>query len=206
MNATLEQIKQEILSGAEEIKSSKEAYEFRKKFLDGKSGKIGLLMREMKNIPPEQRADYGKGVNELKEWALVFLGGLDEKMKAKDTSPLFSQKPYVLIADYDMLAKAKSLVNMGRTHFEGSKIFYVIFISDNPKKNAYLTSTFAKNICAVKSTVLFGQEGLKRASERVTEDEILTAKHLGYFIRDSIPFIEDHQKQNGLTYKMQSRF
>lgn len=84
MNAGLEQIKQEIISGAEEITTSREGYEFRKKFLDGKTGKIGLLMREMKNIPPEQRADYGKGVNELKEWALGFLVGLDKKMKAKE--------------------------------------------------------------------------------------------------------------------------
>ena len=50
MNAGLEQIKQEIISGAEAITTSKEAYEFRKKFLDGKTGKIGLLMREMKNM------------------------------------------------------------------------------------------------------------------------------------------------------------
>ncbi|MCI7041476.1 MAG: phenylalanine--tRNA ligase subunit alpha [Lachnospiraceae bacterium] len=84
MNAGLEQIKQEIISGAEAITTSKEAYEFRKKFLDGKTGKIGLLMREMKNIPPEQRADYGKGVNDLKEWALGFLVELDKKMKAKE--------------------------------------------------------------------------------------------------------------------------
>lgn len=84
MNAGLEQIKQEIISGAQEIRTSKEAYEFRKKFLDGKTGRIGLLMKEMKNIPPEQRADYGKGVNELKEWALAFLVELDKKMKARE--------------------------------------------------------------------------------------------------------------------------
>ena len=84
MNANLELIKQEIISGAESLSSSKEVYEFKKKFLDGKAGKIGLLMKEMKNIPPEQRADYGKGVNELKEWALGFLGELDTKMKAKE--------------------------------------------------------------------------------------------------------------------------
>ena len=48
MNANLEQIKQEIISGAEELASAKEVYEFRKKFLDGKTGKIGLLMKEMK--------------------------------------------------------------------------------------------------------------------------------------------------------------
>ena len=84
MNANLEAIKQEIIAGADELNSSKEVYEFKKKYLDGKTGKIGLLMREMKNIPPEQRADYGKGVNSLKEWALTFLGELDEKMKAKE--------------------------------------------------------------------------------------------------------------------------
>ena len=165
--------------------------------------KIGKKGNMILNYTKKQDEYLSKYIAEICDDHII---DVNEKIKAKDTSPLFSQKPYVLIADYDMLAKAKSLVNMGRTHFEGSKILYVIFISDNPKKNAYLTSTFAKNICAVKSTVLFGQEGLKRANEILTEDEILTAKHLGYFIRDSIPFIEDHQKQNGLTYKMQSRF
>ena len=62
MNANLEQIKQEIIAGADELNSSKEVYEFKKKFLDGKSGKIGLLMKEMKNIPADQKAEYGKGV------------------------------------------------------------------------------------------------------------------------------------------------
>ena len=33
---------------------------------------------------PEERAAYGKGVNELKEWALEFISSLDEKMKAKE--------------------------------------------------------------------------------------------------------------------------
>jgi len=84
MNANLEQIKQEIIAGADGLNSSKEVYEFRKQYLDGKSGKIGLLMREMKNIPNEEKAAYGKGVNELKEWALTFIGEIDEKMKAKE--------------------------------------------------------------------------------------------------------------------------
>lgn len=84
MNANLEQIKQEIIAGAENLSSAKEVYEFRKQYLDGKTGKIGLLMKEMKNIAPEERAAYGKGVNELKEWALEFLGELDKKMKAKE--------------------------------------------------------------------------------------------------------------------------
>ena len=84
MNANLEQIKQEIIAGADELHSSKEVYEFRKKYLDGKTGKIGLLMKGMKNISNDQKAEYGKGVNELKVWALDFIGSLDEKMKAKE--------------------------------------------------------------------------------------------------------------------------
>ena len=84
MNANLEQIKQEIITGSEALSSSKEVYEFKKSYLDGKTGKIGLLMKEMKNIAPEERAAYGKGVNELKEWALTFLGELDLEMRAKE--------------------------------------------------------------------------------------------------------------------------
>ena len=84
MNANLEAIKQEIITGSESLSSSKEVYEFKKKFLDGKTGKIGLLMKEMKNIPNEEKAAYGKGVNELKEWALTFLGELDGKMKERE--------------------------------------------------------------------------------------------------------------------------
>ena len=37
--------------------------------------------KEMKNIPPEERAAFGKGVNELKEWALNKFGEIDSKMK-----------------------------------------------------------------------------------------------------------------------------
>ena len=84
MNANLELIKNEIIAGAEDLNSSKEVYEFRKKYLDGKTGKIGLLMREMKNIPPAEKAEYGKGVNELKSWALEFIVSLDAKMKEKE--------------------------------------------------------------------------------------------------------------------------
>ncbi|MBR6478226.1 MAG: phenylalanine--tRNA ligase subunit alpha, partial [Lachnospiraceae bacterium] len=69
MNERFSEIKQEILNGVEELTSSKAVYEFKKKFLDSKAGKIGLLMKEMKNIAPEERANFGKGVNELKEWA-----------------------------------------------------------------------------------------------------------------------------------------
>ena len=83
MNERLAAIKQEILAGIEEHADSRAAaFELRKQFLDSKTGKIGQLMKEMKSIAPEERANFGKSVNELKEWALEKFTQLDEKMKA----------------------------------------------------------------------------------------------------------------------------
>lgn len=85
MNERLAAIKQEILDGIEERATSRAtAFEIRKQFLDSKTGKIGQLMKEMKNIAPEERANFGKSVNELKEWATGIFTDLDEKMKAKE--------------------------------------------------------------------------------------------------------------------------
>lgn len=84
LNDNMVAIKQEIMSGLEQLNSSKAVYEMKKKFLDSKAGKIGLLMKEMRNIAPEERANYGKSVNELKEWATSFFNELDEKVKEKE--------------------------------------------------------------------------------------------------------------------------
>ncbi len=84
LNENMVAIKQEIMSSLEQMNSSKAVYEMKKKYLDSKTGKIGLLMKEMRNIAPEERANYGKGVNELKEWATNFFNELDEKAKEKE--------------------------------------------------------------------------------------------------------------------------
>ncbi len=85
-------IKQEILDGADKLDNSKAVYEFKKSFLDSKKGKIGQLMKEMRNIAPEDRASYGKGVNELKEWAQNYFEELDETMKAKELKLRYEQE------------------------------------------------------------------------------------------------------------------
>ena len=65
MNDRLASIKQEILEGIEKSATSRAtAFELRKQFLDSKTGKIGQLMKEMKSIAPEERAAFGKGVND----------------------------------------------------------------------------------------------------------------------------------------------
>ena len=81
LNDNIAALKQKILEGAQTLKSSKELYEFKKLYVDGKNGQVNQLMKEMRNIPAEKKAAYGKSVNELKAWAQEFLGSMDEKMK-----------------------------------------------------------------------------------------------------------------------------
>ena len=85
MDERLLSIKQEIREGIEKNATSRAtAFELRKQFLDSKTGKIGQLMKEMKNIAPEDRANFGKSVNELKDWATGIFEELDKKMKEKE--------------------------------------------------------------------------------------------------------------------------
>ena len=92
LNEQLDAIKQEILSGMETLESSKAVYEFKKTFMDSKTGKIGQLMKGMKDIAPEDRAEYGKSVNALKEWALVEFEKLDELMKEKELTARYESE------------------------------------------------------------------------------------------------------------------
>lgn len=78
----IEQVRQSIMDSTEGITDRAQAYEIRKNFLE-KSGRIGQLMRFMREVDPSQKAEYGKSVNELKTWAMNYFEGLDDKMKAK---------------------------------------------------------------------------------------------------------------------------
>lgn len=92
MNERFTSIREEILNGMNQQTSSREVYEFRKLFMDSKTGKIGQLMKEMKNIPPQERAEYGKSVNALKEWALAQFEELDTRMKAKEMEERYASE------------------------------------------------------------------------------------------------------------------
>ncbi|MCQ2540623.1 MAG: phenylalanine--tRNA ligase subunit alpha [Acetatifactor sp.] len=93
MNERLANIKQEILDGIEKRANSRaEAFELRKQFLDSKVGAIGQLMKEMRNIAPEERAAFGKNVNELKEWATAKFQELDELMKKRELEKRYASE------------------------------------------------------------------------------------------------------------------
>ena len=81
LSDNLAALKEKIETGLEGLSNSKELYEFRSSYLEGKKSKISELMKEMRNLAPEERAGYGKSVNELKEWAIDRFSKMEEKMK-----------------------------------------------------------------------------------------------------------------------------
>ena len=74
-----EEIRKKFLEEAEGRTDSRSIYELRKKYLDRKAGEVNALMKEMRSIPKEEKADFGKNVNLLKDWVLENL----EKMEVK---------------------------------------------------------------------------------------------------------------------------
>ena len=108
MNEALESIKQKILDGEKKLTDSKAVYDFKKSFLDSKVGQIGQLMKEMRNIASEERASYGKGVNELKEWAINHFAEIEEKIKAKELEAKYESEKI----DVTMPAKTKQTGNL----------------------------------------------------------------------------------------------
>ena len=87
LNEVIAAIKEEIRQGADALTTSRSVYEFKKTFLDNKQGRIGLLMKEMRNVPNDQKAEFGKTINGAKEWANQFFDELDQKLKESATNP-----------------------------------------------------------------------------------------------------------------------
>ena len=77
----LSAIRTSIEEDIKNVSNFKEAFEYRKVLMDSKTGKVGSLMREMGKIPNELKAEYGKRVNELKNWAQGAVDDLEKKFK-----------------------------------------------------------------------------------------------------------------------------
>ncbi len=80
----MRQMQQEIEEAAASITDSKEMYLLRKQYLDNKTGRISALMKNMRDLAPEDRPAFGKVVNELKQWALDFFTAQDARLKAAE--------------------------------------------------------------------------------------------------------------------------
>ena len=77
-------IREKVQAKFEQLDSAQAVYELRKAIMDSKIGEIGSLMREMGKIPAEERAEYGKKVNELKSWAEQKFTALNEEFKKRE--------------------------------------------------------------------------------------------------------------------------
>ena len=84
-------VRESIITESSELSDAKMVYELRKSFLD-KAGRVGQLMRYMKEVDPAQRADFGKNVNELKNWALDYFNSLDEEMRRKEMQQIYEKE------------------------------------------------------------------------------------------------------------------
>ena len=80
--AKFEAIREQFRDEAKELMDSSAIYELRKKYLDRKGGLVNGLMKEMKSIPAEEKAEYGQGVNQLKDWVLENLQKMEEKARS----------------------------------------------------------------------------------------------------------------------------
>ena len=84
-------VQEEILKETADLTDSKSVYELKKSFLD-KSGRIGQLMRYMKDVDPTQRAEFGKNVNALKDWALEYFNSMDDEMKRRELQAQYERE------------------------------------------------------------------------------------------------------------------
>ncbi len=78
---SLSVLKARIEEELDTLKNSKELYEFKNVYLEGKKSKLSELMKGMRELESDERASYGKAVNQLKEWAFERFAQMEEKMR-----------------------------------------------------------------------------------------------------------------------------
>lgn len=149
MEEQIKAIRAKIEEAAKAVSDSKELYQLRKQYLDNKTGQISALMKNMRDLSPEERPAFGKVVNALKEWALDFFTAQDTRLKAAE----LAQKNAAEQVDVTMPAKAHTagalhpntltanalidiFAGMGFTIFEGPEIendYYNFTALNTPK-------------------------------------------------------------------------
>ncbi|EDP75728.1 phenylalanine--tRNA ligase subunit alpha [Hydrogenivirga sp. 128-5-R1-1] len=79
----LEEIKEEALRDIESVKDLQELQSVRSKYL-GKKGLVSSALKRIKEIPPEERKEYGRKVNEIKELIEERLKKREEELKKRE--------------------------------------------------------------------------------------------------------------------------
>ena len=149
MNEKIQEMRADIVAAASGINDSKEMYQLRKQYLDAKTGMISALMKNMRELAPEERPAFGKIVNELKTWALDFFTEQDSRLKAAELAKKNAAEqidvtmpaaPHLCGALHPNTLIANELIDifagMGFTIFEGPEIendYYNFTALNTPK-------------------------------------------------------------------------
>ncbi len=145
--------------------SIKSLVELKTKYL-GKSGEVTALLRRMKDIPAEQRANFGKMVNELKEEISIIFNDKEELLKKAEAEIRYKKEAIdvtmpgkkVKIGGIHPLNIVKNKIinaftGMGFQVFEGPEIdtdyycFQALNIpKDHPARDMQDTFYFSENV------------------------------------------------------------
>ncbi len=87
----IKQIEEQIENTVKEIKSSRTAQEIKMKFL-GKSGEISSLMKNMRDVPPEDRPNMGKLLNALRQWTEERFDKLESGLKTLELAKRYADE------------------------------------------------------------------------------------------------------------------
>ncbi len=87
----IKQMEAQIEDSVQDIKSSNSLQEIKMRFL-GKSGEISSLLKNMRDVPPEQRPSIGKVLNAFRQWTEEKFGELEKKLKKIELDRKYSKE------------------------------------------------------------------------------------------------------------------
>ncbi len=87
----IKQIEAQIESAVQDIKSSKSLLEIKMRFL-GKTGEISSLLKNLRDVPAEQRPTMGKVLNAFRQWTEEKFSDIEKRIKKIELDKKYSQE------------------------------------------------------------------------------------------------------------------
>ena len=87
----IKQIEKQIEETVKDIESSQTLLEIKMKFL-GKTGEISSLMKNMRDVPPEERPSMGKLLNALRQWTEEKFDKLEAGLKSIELKKKYAEE------------------------------------------------------------------------------------------------------------------
>ena len=91
VNEKIKIIEEQLESAVSDVKSSKSLQEIKMRFL-GKTGEISAMMKNMREVPPEQRPSLGKVLNVLRQRVEERLDKLESIIKESELKKRYSEE------------------------------------------------------------------------------------------------------------------